>query len=119
MPGEAQRRRLRALLARAGLPQGDTAAFEAAFVHESAVREKLAERSNERLEFLGDAVLGFLVARLLCERYPGAPEGELALRKSSLVSDVAIAATAERLGFEALLVLGQGLANLPAARRRS
>ena len=45
--------------------------------------------SNERLEFLGDAVLGFIVARLLYERIPSAPEGELALRKSALVSDAA------------------------------
>ena len=44
-------------------------------------------RSNERLEFFGDAVLGFIVARMLYDQYPDAPEGELALRKSALVSD--------------------------------
>jgi len=117
--GEARRQRMRALLATAGAPESARAAFEAAFVHESAVKERLAPSSNERLEFLGDAVLGFSVARSLFERYPDAPEGELALRKSSLVSDAALATTAERLGFEPLLVLGAGLANLPAARRRS
>src|ERR1700694_2383871 len=110
---------MRALLALAGVADADGAAFEGAFIHESAVREGRAERSNQRLEFLGDAVLGFSVARWLYERYPGAPEGELALRKSSLVAGAARAATAERLGFETLLVLGQGLANLPSARRRS
>ena len=125
MAGEVRRQRMRALLALAGVPRGAVAsndvlvAFDAAFVHESAVKEKLATRSNERLEFLGDAILGFTVARSLYERYPDAPEGELALRKSSLVSDAALAATAERLGFDGLLVLGAGLANLPFARRRS
>jgi ribonuclease-3 len=119
MPGEGRRQRLRALLATAGVAGGALDAFEAAFVHESAVRERLAAHSNERLEFLGDAVLGLSVARSLFERYPNAREGELALRKSSLVSDAALAATAERLGFGALLVLGAGLANLPPARRRS
>ena len=122
MAGEARRQRLRALLARAGVPAASarvTDAFDAAFVHESAVRERLAEASNERLEFVGDAVLGFAVARSLYDRFPDASEGELALRKSSLVSDAALAATADRLGFEALLVLGAGLANLPPARRRS
>jgi len=119
MAGETRRRRLRELLALAGAAAANVAAFEAAFVHESAVREHLAPQSNERLEFLGDAVLGFLTARSLFERYPDAREGELALRKSSLVSDSALAATAERLGFEALLVLGAGLANVPPARRRS
>jgi len=119
MAGEASRQKLRALLTRAGAAKAKAEAFDSAFVHESAVREKLAERSNERLEFVGDAVLGFVVARALYERYPSAPEGELALRKSTLVSDAALAETAERLGFEALLVLGAGLANLPPARRRS
>ena len=116
---------MRALLAVAGVPHAANApadvidAFDAAFVHESAVKERLAPRSNERLEFLGDAILGFVVARSLYDRYPDAPEGELALRKSSLVADSALAATAERLGFEGLLVLGAGLAKLPAVRRRS
>jgi ribonuclease-3 len=117
--GESRRRRLRALLALAEVPGADAEAFEEAFVHESAVKEGRAERSNQRLEFAGDAILGHAVARWLCERYPQAPEGELALRKSSLVADAALAETAERLGFEPLLVLGAGMANLPAARHRS
>ena len=119
MAGEAHRQRLRTLLATAGAPKADPAAFELAFVHESAVKERLAERSNERLEFFGDAVLGFVVARSLYERYPGAAEGELALRKSALVSDSALAETADRLEFGPLLLLGAGLAKLPPARRRS
>ena len=119
MAGESRRRRLRALLALAGVQDADRAAFDEAFVHESAVKEAHAERSNQRLEFVGDAVLGFAVARWLFERYPQAPEGELALRKSSLVADAALAESAERLGFEPLLVLGQGMANLPVARHRS
>ncbi len=119
MAGEARRRRLRALLAQANVTAFDVKAIEAAFVHESAVREKRGAHSNERLEFLGDAILGFAVARSLFERYPDASEGELALRKSALVSDAALAATAERLDFEPLLVMGKGLANLPRARRRA
>lgn len=119
MAGERRRQRLRTLLAVAGVQVKRLGAFDAAFVHESAVREKLAERSNERLEFLGDAVLGFAVARSLYDRYAAAPEGELGLRKAALVADAALAATAQRLGFEELLVLGAGLAKLPPARRRS
>ncbi len=121
MAGEVRRRKLRALLRLAGVAarEHDVDAFEAAFVHESAVKERRASHSNERLEFLGDALLGFIVSRSLYERYPSADEGELALRKASLVSDAALATTAERLGIEPLLVLGAGLANAPAARRRS
>ena len=119
MAGEARRQRIRALMDLAGARDADVHAFDAAFFHESAVREKLAPQSNERLEFLGDALLGFCVARSLYDRYADAAEGELALRKSSLVSDSALAATAERLGFESLLLLGAGHASESAARRRS
>ncbi len=119
MAGEARRQRIRTLMDIAGVRDADVHKFDLAFFHESAVREKLAPQSNERLEFLGDAVLGFSVARSLYDRYGDADEGELALRKSSLVSDSALAATAERLGFEALLLLGVGHASESAARRRS
>jgi ribonuclease-3 len=117
--GEARRQRLRALAARAGVRRIDVALLEEAFVHESAVREGLASRSNERLEFLGDAVLGFAVARWLFERYPDADEGELALRKASLVSDLALAESAAAHDFEALMTYGAGLAKMPPARRSS
>jgi ribonuclease III len=119
MPGEVRRRKLRTLLRRVGAPDVALERIEPAFVHESAVREKLAEASNERLEFVGDAIVGVIVARWLFTRYPHAPEGELAVRKAALVSDAALAQTAERLGFEELLVLGAGLAKLAPARHRS
>ncbi len=118
MAGESRRRRLRALVERSGAAV-DIAKVDAAFAHESAVREGLAAHSNQRLEFLGDAVLGFVVARALYLRYPDADEGELALRKAALVSDSALAETAERLDFEALMLYGAGLAAMPPARRRS
>ncbi len=116
MAGEARRRRLRALLRKAGAPNADEKAFEVAFVHESAAKERLAEHSNERLEFFGDAVIGFIVARSLYERYPDASEGELALRKSALVSDHALAETADRLDIGPLLLLGAGLAKAAPVR---
>jgi ribonuclease-3 len=119
MAGEVRRRKLRGLLKRAGVRACDLEALDVAFTHESAVREGLAIASNERLEFLGDAVLGFIVAHWLFTQYPGAPEGELALRKSSLVSDAWLAEAAERLGFEELMMLGAGLAKEPATKRRS
>jgi ribonuclease-3 len=114
-----RRRKLRALLKQAGVKGIELEVIETAFTHESAVREGLASASNERLEFLGDAVLGFIVARWLFTQYPDAPEGELALRKSSLVRDMALADAAERLGFGELLVLGAGLAKQPAGKHRS
>jgi ribonuclease-3 len=108
MPGEARRRRLRALLKRSGAEHLDPAAVESAFVHESAARER-AGRSNQRLEFFGDAILGFVAARYLFATYPDATEGELARRKNALVSGDACAHSARRLAFGEIVVLGQGM----------
>lgn len=83
------------------------AAVDAAFVHESATREG-AGPSNERLEWLGDAVLDFVAARWLFERYPDAREGELYRRHAALVNTDSLARTARRLGFGDLLILGAG-----------
>lgn len=106
MAGESHRRRLGALLARVKIkvPLG---AVEPAFVHDSAAREG-AGPSNERLEWLGDAILGFAVTRWLYEEYPEASEGELNRRRAALVNTEALARTARRLGFGSLLVLGAG-----------
>ena len=94
--------------------------FEQAFAHSSAVAEGAVEgSSNERLEFLGDAVLGYATARHLYLRYPEAAEGDLAKRKAALVSDAAIAETARRLRFEDLLVLGNGERATGGAQRPS
>ncbi|HEV3152520.1 MAG TPA: ribonuclease III [Candidatus Baltobacteraceae bacterium] len=107
MAGESRRRRLRALLDRAGVPADALEAIDAAFVHESAAKEQLL-LSNERLEFLGDAVLGLVVARWLYATYGDEKEGVLAKRKAAIVSDYAIAQTARGLGFADLLLVGAG-----------
>lgn len=107
MAGEQRRRRLRALLDLAEVPDGSAEIFERAFVHESAAREQQIV-SNERLEFLGDAVLGLAVARWLYATYPDEQEGTLAKRKAAIVSDSANARTARRLGFGELVMLGAG-----------
>ena len=64
--------------------------------------------NNERLEYLGDAVLSFLVAEMLFLRFPGASEGELSRFRASLVSGEALAATAAGLGLGEQLLLGEG-----------
>ena len=117
MPGEARRRRVRALLRATGIDL-DPIAVEPAFVHESAAREG-AGPSNERLELLGDAILGFVTVRWLFDRYPNANEGELARRKHALVSGDACAQTARRLGFGDLLQLGHGAASSGGAENSS
>ncbi|MGB0681024.1 MAG: ribonuclease III [Polyangiales bacterium] len=75
------------------------------FAHE---KPKLAPRDNERLEFLGDAVLGLLVSHILWKRYPEACEGELTQRRADLVCGASLARQAQRLGLGAALRLGKG-----------
>jgi ribonuclease-3 len=64
--------------------------------------------NNERLEYLGDAVLSFIVAEMLFRRYPEASEGELSRYRASLVSGETLAALAGQLGLGELLRLGDG-----------
>lgn len=64
--------------------------------------------NNERLEYLGDAVLSFVVAEMLFRRYPDASEGELSRYRASLVSGEALAAIAGQLGLGEQLRLGDG-----------
>ena len=109
MAGEARRQRLRALLRLAGVRAlRDTGEIERAFVHESYARER-GGVSNERLEFLGDSVLGFIAASWLFERFGDESEGLLTQRKAAIVNDAQLAHTARRLGFAALLDLSSGL----------
>ncbi|HTW84751.1 MAG TPA: ribonuclease III [Candidatus Sulfotelmatobacter sp.] len=108
MPGEKRRARLRALLKSVGVEEAKSAAIEAAFVHASAAKEQ-SLISNERLEFFGDAILGFVASRWLMAKYPQASEGELTRRKATIVSGAACADTARRLNFGELIVLGTGM----------
>jgi ribonuclease-3 len=64
--------------------------------------------SNERLEFLGDAVLGLVVARYTYERFPDYPEGMLAKVRSAVVNARVLAQVAEGLGVGDVLLLGRG-----------
>jgi ribonuclease-3 len=102
------RRRLTALLKLSGAPELDPATVEQAFVHESASSEG-AGPSNQRLEFFGDAILGFVTSRWLWTRYPEATEGELSRRKASIVSGDACAQTARRLDLGEIVRLGVGM----------
>jgi ribonuclease-3 len=106
--GEAHRRRLRALLRLAAVRDaGDLATIERAFVHESHAKER-GGLSNERMEFLGDSVLGFVAASWLFEKYPDEAEGTLHQRKAAIVNDATLARTARRLDFGDVISLGVG-----------
>ena len=81
-----------------------------AAVHRSYLNEADTPglQSNERLEFLGDAVLGCVVARILYDRYPSVDEGRLTELRAHVVKGETLAIVAERLGLGAFLQLGRG-----------
>ena len=77
-----------------------------ALVHASSTDDRRV--SNERLEFLGDAILGAVVSEELFRRFPRALEGELTRIKSAVVSRRTLARVSRRLGLGRFLVLGKG-----------
>ena len=80
-----------------------------AFVHRSYLNEtRNLKGSNERLEFLGDAVLSFLTSSYLYQRYPDYPEGTLTNIRSALVKTKTLAGIAQKLGLGELLFLSHG-----------
>jgi ribonuclease-3 len=97
-----------ALAERLGL-SGPLDHFVEALTHPSFSNEQRRRcADNQRLEFLGDAVLGLCVSELLMERFPASDEGELSLMRSSLVNTDALAAWAQTVSLGAALRLGRG-----------
>ena len=90
---------------------GDPSLLQRAFVHRSYLNEAGDDfpiPDNERLEFLGDAVLGFVASELLFLRYPERQEGELTNLRAALVRRETLARFARQLGLGDFLFLGHG-----------
>lgn len=81
-----------------------------ALTHSSYANERWHNSllSNERLEFLGDSVLGMLVAEYLYRNFPDRPEGELTRMRADMVCEGTLSATANRIGLGKHLMLGHG-----------
>jgi ribonuclease-3 len=99
---------MEALAGRLGWHVGDGELFERALSHRSWCAETPGSDSNERLEFLGDAVLGLVVTDHLFRTYPALPEGELAKVRASVVNSAALAEVAASLDIGTALLLGKG-----------
>jgi ribonuclease-3 len=87
---------------------GDPAQLDAALIHRSYCAEHPEAASNERLEFLGDAVLGLVVTVHVYDEYPELPEGELAKLRASVVNAEVLAELAASIDLGPALVLGKG-----------
>ncbi len=85
----------------------DKSLMERALTHPSAVEGARTKLSYERLEFLGDSVLGAIVATDIYNRFPAMDEGELSQLKIALVSGKMLSNVAEGLGFSEIIVMGE------------
>ena len=109
-----------ALAQRLGVTFADRAAALAALTHKSWVNEHRdqAGGDNERLEFLGDAVIDLAVSHRLMERFPEAQEGELSKMRAAVVDEQGLAGLARALDLGPLLRLGRG-EELTGGRRKA
>ncbi len=102
------------LLERLGYEPHDPHLFSAALTHRSA-----AGPNNERLEFLGDAVLNLVIARRLYESFPASSEGDLSRLRARLVSREPLAQIAQEVDLGEMLQLGSGELKSGGFRRQS
>lgn len=102
--GEADRSLLQATLG----VQIEQGLLDLALTHRSFAYEHGGIPTNERLEFLGDSILGQSVTVMLYLEYPNLDEGDLAKRRASLVSSVALAQVARGIGLGQYIRLGRG-----------
>ena len=93
-----------------GVSFRDTARLEEALVHGSYLNENAgpALTSNQRLEFLGDAVLGLVIAEKLFQDFPGFPEGEMTKRRADLVRRETLGRLASGIHLGDYLLMGRG-----------
>ena len=99
---------MEALADKLGRRFSDPGLLGRALAHRSWCAEVAGEESNERLEFLGDSVLGLVVTDHIFAEYPALPEGELAKVRASVVNSALLAEVAAELDIGAHLLLGKG-----------
>ncbi|BCP62098.1 ribonuclease III [Streptococcus suis] len=98
------------LLTDFGINFSDLNLLETAFTHTSFANEHrlLKISHNERLEFLGDAVLQLMISKYLYQKYPNKPEGEMSKLRSTFVREESLAGFSRACGFDRFLRLGKG-----------
>ena len=99
---------LQSLASRIGHTFADDSLLESAMVHRSWIAENDGFKSNERLEFLGDAVLGWVVADIVYRGHSELAEGKLTDLRKSVVNAISLAEVASKIGIGECLRLGRG-----------
>ena len=97
-----------------GYEFNDRSLFELAVTHRS-----VSSRNNERLEFLGDSLLGFIISAEIMSKFPEADEGALTRIRASLVNGESLSKMANQLGIGEMILLGEGEKKSGGSRRPS
>ena len=97
----------------------DFSLLQQALTHRSYLGEAAEAMSNERLEFLGDSILGTVVAEYLYAQFPDRPEGELAKAKAVAVSEPVLGESAKSLGLPEMILMSVGEETSGGRRRLS
>lgn len=102
-------------------PQIDVALTHKSYANEfkGSDRKNFIHKHNQRLEFLGDAVLGLTIANYLYQKFPNQDEGELTKKKAQAVCESSLVSAARRLDLGNILLLGRGELSSGGARRDS
>lgn len=121
MENASAKSRFQNLQDRLGYRFKDTAQLQQAFQHASYVNENVDEKlkDNERLEFLGDAVLDLAISHLLMDRFPSADEGTLSRFRAMLVDEQGLCRVASRLHLGDFVLLGKGEEQTQGRRKPS
>ncbi|MEL6751704.1 MAG: ribonuclease III, partial [Pseudomonadota bacterium] len=112
-------RRIQALEHRIGHTFKSHETLIRALTHASAIHNHASRAHYERLEFLGDRVLGLCVAERLFEMFPEAPEGELSVRLNALVSGATCTEIADEIGLADFITTGADVRQINSKRMRS
>ena len=108
------------LAERLGLQFSDLTLLTQALIHSSYLHEQpSAGQSNERLEFLGDSVIGLIISEALWQRYPTDDEGSLTTRRAAIVSARGLSRISQRLELGDFLYLGLGASAAGERQRKS
>ena len=102
----------------AGYKFNNPALLKTALTHTSYANEKKVE-SNQRLEFLGDSVIGLVIGEYIYKKYSTMPEGKLSKIKAGIVCEKGLSSVAKELGLNKMLVLGKGESMSGGADRSS
>ncbi|MDN5344308.1 MAG: ribonuclease [Clostridia bacterium] len=119
MANNTRQEELKQFLQRFRLEVTDLEGLNTALTHPTYAYEHQLPHDNQRLEFLGDAVLGLVIATYLFQEFPHLPEGDLTRMRAAVVCEASLVKVARQIKLGELLLLGQGEENSGGRQRPS